>query len=94
MRAETPRKAAASRNGPVRRGLVKKTLRFVGEHPKATATALAAGVGAYALAYRAKKAVTKAARKVGNAVEKTSARIAAPREKRVARASTKRTAAR
>jgi hypothetical protein len=80
MKSTRSRKAAVSRNG--KSGLVKKTLHFVGEHPKATATALAAGVGAYALAYRAKKAVTKAARKVGNAVEDVSARIAPPRPKR------------
>lgn len=79
------RKAGASKKGRVRRGLLGKALRFVGEHPKAATTALAAGVGAYALVYRSRKAISKAANHVADTVSDTAARVGRHGSKRPAR---------
>jgi hypothetical protein len=50
MKSTKARKSAAAKNGRAKRGIVSKTLRYVGDHPKAaTAGVLAAGIGAYAL---------------------------------------------
>jgi hypothetical protein len=62
MKSTKARKSAASKDGRAKRGVVSRALRFVGDHPKATAGVLAAGVGAYALLRRGKKAAGKAAK--------------------------------
>ena len=85
MKPARTRKAVAPKKGRVRRGIVRKALRFVGEHPKAATTALAAGVGAYALVYRAKKAVSKAASDAAEPVSDVAARVGGRRSKRPAR---------
>jgi hypothetical protein len=85
MKPAQPRKAAASQKGRPRRGILQKTLRFVGEHPKAVTTALAVGVGTCALAYRSRKAVAKGARPVADTAPGTAARVGARRSKRPTR---------